>query len=375
MKKLYTLVCSLGGFDGSFDAFRRLKKKLNLKMLRDMLSEVPDNRGKNGRRYSLPSMLYGIIIAHVLGARTLTNIHDILEVVNRNKELFGRGVPSISTIHLCIKNVGFEKLEEIVDEWSKELKDYQIVSFDGKELCGAKNGKGSKTMMLGAIDQNSQIVLHQSAISEKTNEIPMAIPLIKKLGRKNTIFTADALHTQVKEVEAIKEVGANYVLPVKGNQKTLLNKIMKLDWVNTTYQKCCEKGHGRISTWNIAKIPFIDDTFHSKWAIRIERGFETKDNAMGDYEYYITSLPDTPLDELFNIIRGHWVIENNLHWQRDYTFNEDKSQIRTGNGAKNMTVFRNIALNILKMLGVDKITRFMSILKLQPNLAIPLFRI
>jgi predicted transposase YbfD/YdcC len=378
--KLYHIFSSGAGNLLSLPDYKQILKKLKLYELRDYLAKVPDFRAKRGVRYKQCDILLIFAIATLVGAKTLTDIKDIAIIINDELKLFTK-VPAISTLHYHNKNIDSKELEkQVMTFFSKCLPiENMVISLDGKELKGAKNGNGKRTIMLGSIEQECNIAFYQETVYDKTNEIKHIIPLIKKLGYKNAIYTADALHTQTKTAKYIIDSENNYIFCVKNNQKGLLDEIKKHNWtLQASYNEIdCE--HGRITDRGIEVLKARNKiTFPgSKQVIRITRDTtikKTKDQS-SEVAYYITSLDIdmvTP-EQLAKMIRGHWKIENNLHWQRDYTFSEDKSQIRVGNGPKNMTIFRNFAINVLRIFGIKNITRTMKRLSYDPKLMAQLF--
>jgi predicted transposase YbfD/YdcC len=242
-----------------------------------------------------------------------------------------------------------------------------ILAIDGKDINGAKHGSiGKRTMVLSAIDQKHKVVMGQVTISDKSNEIPAIKPLLKSIAPQGAIITADAIHTQVNTAKFIVESKNDYLFTVKENQKNLLHKIQQANWESKKNPdfSILDKTHGRVvqreitvldkPNWLYIDFPYI------KQISRIKRIY-TKRNGdnICEIAFCITSLPKSKLSakEFLEIIKGHWTIENNLHWQRDYTYKEDKSQVRKKNAPSVMATFRNLVLNIYRFLGITKITQ------------------
>lgn len=205
-------------------------------------------------------------------------------------------------------------------------------------------------------------------MGEKTNEIPHLPALLDKLdptgnGLDGLVITADALHTLPQQAHAITSRGGHYLFTVKANAKTLRSQIASANWApNQPQYRTSEKAHGRTSTWEVttlnapARIDFPD----SRQILRIQRGRAEHHTGQdtGEIVYAITSLPPEMADAaaLAGLLRGHWGIENRLHWVRDTAYNEDASQVRAGHGAHVMASLRNLAISILRLAGHTNIT-------------------
>ncbi len=171
------------------------------------------------------------------------------------------------------------------------------------------------------------------------------------------------MHTQKENALYLKRRKAHYVFQIKGNQKNLFKTCkaffpQEVDW---DYKKE-EKGHGRIETRTIKCHILTRENrkqIHFPYCCQIicmkrERIIITTGELTTEISHYITSLNTDP-ETLFTIIRNHWHIENKLHWVRDVTFDEDRSQVRTGSGPRAMAILRNLAMGILRLLGVPYI--------------------
>ena len=207
---------------------------------------------------------------------------------------------------------------------------------------------------------------------KRTNEIKVAIPILETLDDiEGKTITVDALLTQRAIAEYIvTERHANYLFPVKGNQKRLYEDI-KLHFQNLgkpNFVDCTPPDHGRIE---IRKIWVADvdalcwylDFPHVKQAFVIEREATNKKTGKVSKEiaYCITSHPKTEAtaERLLSINRKHWTIENSCHYIIDWNYDEDRSRIRVGHGPENMTRLRRFAVGLLKSKGVRSVAQAM----------------
>lgn len=328
------------------------------------LAAVPDPRNRRGCRYSLVDVLTVVVCAVVAGARTFTMIAEWAADAARQRPVTASGrVPTLATIHRICSIVDGAAVDAAVTGWVRQHARPRAIAIDGKEARGAKNATGQRVFLMAALDHDHGVVLGQEAVGVKTNEIPHFAALIDQLGDvTDTIITADALHTQREHAELLHAKGAHYVFTVKTNQKRLRERIASQTWAPLPVQHTVtEKGHGRTTTWQITcqiAQPWIGFP-HAAQTIRLTR--DRTSHATGEstreHVYAITSLPpaDTSPAELARLIRGHWGIENRLHWVRDVTYDEDRSQIRTGNGPRVMAAIRNLAISIHRLAGATNI--------------------
>ena len=207
-----------------------------------------------------------------------------------------------------------------------------------------------------------QLVLGQEAVADKENEI-IAIPrLLKMLELKGALVTIDAMGCQKEIARTIRDEGADYLLPVKGNQASLEEDLALFfteqraaDFADAEalYHETVDNDHGRLevrrhwSTDDIAWLKARHDWSGLASVGMVEREVENRGRTEATRHLYICSLPaDAVL--LARATRAHWGIENRLHWVFDVIFHDDLCRLRTGFGPQNFAVVRHIALNLLK---------------------------
>ncbi len=204
------------------------------------------------------------------------------------------------------------------------------------------------------------MVLGQVEVDTKTNEIPMFTALLDRMDITGAVITADALHAQRSHAEYLARRGAHYLLIVKRNQPGLHAQLAVLPWrdVPVAYTKR-ERGHGRTErrTLKITSVARGLAFPRAAQAIRIVRRRKVKGKWSAETCYAVTSLRVTQASpaQLAAIIRGHWGIEDRLHWVRDMDFDEDRSQIRTASGPRIMASLRNLVITILRLAATTSI--------------------
>ena len=330
----------------------------------DHFKGLTDFRVKRTKRYELEEVLFITIAAVICGARGWNDIenygkskHDWLKGFLSLPE----GIPSHDTFNRIFSMLDPDELEKCFLDWVKEIANLtsgEVVSIDGKSLRGSKK-KGSKSIvhMVSAWAGTNGLVLGQVKVDEKSNEITAIPELLKVLVLKGCIVTIDAMGCQTKIANKIISKEADYLLAVKGNQKSLEQSIKdtaRLSEVADEWEEI-DCGHGRIEVRNCKVYTDLSHVAKpEKWKslrclveINASRTHKSDGKVEIETRYYITSLePDAK--KIGQSVRAHWGIENSLHWVLDVAFDEDKSRKRKGNAAQNFSVINRIALNMLK---------------------------
>jgi predicted transposase YbfD/YdcC len=205
--------------------------------------------------------------------------------------------------------------------------------------------------------------LGQVATSEKSNEITAIPELLERLELHGAIVTIDAMGCQKAIASKIIERGGNYVLVVKDNQPTLHEEVAKtirktltsdLDDVQQDQHSTEDRGHGRVERRHCTIL--LDPknlTAQNEWEGLRVVGMYVRERQVGDAKptiettYFIGNKVMSAKNYL-KVLRDHWGIENNLHWQLDVTFAEDDNRVSKRHGAENLALLRKLALMMLK---------------------------
>jgi predicted transposase YbfD/YdcC len=212
--------------------------------------------------------------------------------------------------------------------------------------------------LLAAMDHATRTVLAQREVPGAPGEVPAFAPLLAGLDLTGVVVTADALQTHADAAEfLVTGKQAHYLFTVKANQPTLLARCARLAWHNVpTLDRTRDRGHGRVELRTLKAVSVGGFGFpHAAQVIQVTR--KVRDLRTRRWRtvtvYAVTSLTFAQASpaRLADLIRGHWAIENGLHYVRDTTFAEDGSQVRTGTGPPVMACLRNLVIGVLSRAG------------------------
>jgi predicted transposase YbfD/YdcC len=338
------------------------------------LAEVPDPRARRGIRHRLTVVITTAVCAVVAGYRSYTAIAEWVTDLPADTAMLlgidpGRR-PSESMIRRLLQAVDPDLLAATIGTWlatripPAASGSRRAIAVDGKTLRGSRTRTAAARHVLAAADQSTGVVLASTDVDSKTNEITRFDTLLDQIGDlRGVVVTADALHCQRDHVAYLADRGAHWILTVKGNQPILHEQLTGLLWRQTPEaDRDTDRGHGRreIRTLKILSVAAGIEFPHAAQAIQIRRRRRRLDEPRRfttETVYAITDLQAHQARpwQLADWIRGHWSIENKIHWVRDVTYDEDRSQIRTGTGPQVMAALRNAAIGALRLAGITNI--------------------
>ena len=360
-----------------------LGEKSRLRALLDHLSVIEDPREAWRVAHPLPEVLLLVVCGTIADCDDYETIaawgKQRLEFLRRFLP-YHHGVPGARWLTLLMNRIDPGLFSACFSAWVREVWPDRpdLIAIDGKTARRSHNrsiGQGP-LHLVSAFATSARLVLGQEAVDEKSTETSAIPLLLERLAAggalKGAIVTIDAIACNADIAAAVTAAGADYLLAVKANQPTLQTEI------ETFFQDApsaeldtftdLDKGHGRIEerTVTVAReVEWLsgDRRFPGELRlpdvaaiIKVATRTELKDRGRFDTRYYISSA-DLTAEAAANAMRGHWGIENRLHWVLDVVFDEDQSRLRTGHGARNMAVVRHFAINLVRQAKDNKSIR------------------
>jgi len=335
--------------------------------LQEHFTEVSDFRVKGRCLHELSDILLIILLGTLADCGDFSEIEDYAldkEVFLREKIglLLLSGIPSEDTLRRVVRFLKPAELEKSLRSAYKEILEtveQKHIRIDGKELRGTiPFGKKHATIqVVSAWLSEESISFGQVQIAEKSNEITAIPRLLDELDCAGAIITIDAMACQKAIVEKIIAKKADYIIALKANQGGLfqqINDYLEKNKPQLRGWQQLNKEHGRGEkrvVYVAEKASYLNTT--DEWKslntlILVESTRLVNDQEIVSKRFYISSLTDKAPERYAQLIRGHWGIENGLHWQLDLTFREDASRVRKDNGPLNLNIFRKFGLFLLK---------------------------
>ena len=337
--------------------------------LQDHFEELTDPRRREPV-YPLLNVVTIAICAVVCGADDFVSIAEYGEKKKKWLSQFldlSAGIPSHDRFNAIFAALNPAEFERCLLSWITALHEIsggQVIAIDGKTLRRSFNAASSKAAihMVSAWATANHISLGQVVVDEKSNEITAIPKLLEIIAISGCLVTIDAMGCQTEIAEKIVAQKADYILAVKGNQPTLHDGIVKffLDHLSDDFARVkvsryqtSERGHGREETRTYYICPVPDDLpDRQRWKNLTAIGIAINDivedgQSRSEVRHYILSRK-LSAKKFGTAVRGHWSIENRLHWQLDVTFGEDQSRIRKGHADANFSILRRTALSLLK---------------------------
>lgn len=364
----------------------------------EVFSAIPDFRQAQGKRHPLPAILALAAAAMLCGYRSYSAIAEWGR--NYGQALatalgFSNGkTPCAATLHTVFRHLDKQRFEAQLGRWAEAVLSatptpaLEAEAIDGKSLRGSQKQGATGAHLLSVVSHRLGLTLLQSGVPDKTNEIGAVNELLAGLILKGRVITMDALLTQRKLAEAILARGGHYVMLAKDNQPELRKWIKALFdeplWLRESPQVAdsLDCGHGRIEKRHLQVSSALSD--HQLWpgleqVFVIEREVTQQKSGKRRQEvvYGCTSLTKqgASAEQLLRLVRGHWTIENQSHWVRDVTMDEDRSQVRKGNIPEVMAALRNTVIGLLRKAGESNIAAACRKFAAQPQAALALIGI
>jgi predicted transposase YbfD/YdcC len=337
----------------------------------DAFAELPDPRMDRNKHHQLVDIITIALCAVICGAEGWEQI----AAYGRAKETWFRtyltlanGIPSHDTFYRVFTLLNPTAFAQCFGRWMAaacEATGLKPIAIDGKSARRSRRPTATGCLhLVSAWLGSNNVTLGQVAVPDGSNEIAVIPELLRTLELRGAIVTIDAAGTQTENARLIRAGGGHYVLAVKGNQEALQTAVeaafaaacaADFDGVAHDTHATIEDGHGRHEE---RYVTVLHDPvgIPSAWpdvaaVVFVGREREVNGTNASSGHYYLSSYRGTA-KEFAELIRGHWQIENGLHWLLDVAFREDESRTRDANAGANLAMLRRVALSLLKNAAV-----------------------
>lgn len=341
----------------------------------DHLKSLDDPRDARGVRHPWWVILATAAAARLAGQKTDKAVALWAKYHRRTLVLylpfFNGRPPSRSTFQRAFALLDLDAFEAMISRFigghePPSDDGWQGLGLDGKEVKGATK-HGTPTHLLSVVSHRTANVLRQCNVGQKTNEIPVARQLLADWDLTGAVVTGDAMHCQRETSSQILAQGGHYLFQVKDNQPTLREHLEfaftsdrrgphRLGFVKTA---TLDAGHGRVEARSLEATEALNEYLQDAWPgvgqviHRVGRRDVNGKRSQEDH-YWITSLTaaDASPAELEVLCRGHWIIENRIHYCRDVTFGEDAANQRAGSAPQARAALTNAIMALIRAKGV-----------------------
>lgn len=347
-----------------------------MEQIKEYFYMVKDPRMLGKVTHQLEDVLRLALFAVICCCEEYEEMHEF--TVSRIEELRRKrlvsmecGVPSEDTFRRVLSSICPDQLHRCLVAYGQDILDElseKQIAIDGKKLRGtspsvASSDKGLYTLNVWVSE--NEICIGQHEVNDKTNEITVIPKAIAALNITGAVISVDAMGTQRKIAELILALDGHYFMALKENQGNLLREVDDAFKLHkpTDVSHSEERGHGRTEKRTCSILPVdvleMEETYEEwpglKTIVRIVRERTLKGLTTTETAYYISDEDVSKASYYNALARGHWGVENKLHWCLDVVFKEDLSRIRTGFAPQNMAILRKLALSIVRR-GKDKLS-------------------
>ncbi|MGI8586589.1 MAG: ISAs1 family transposase [Chloroflexia bacterium] len=379
---------------------------IELNDLLEAFASIPDPRRAQGRLYPLPGLLSLALAAILCNCLSVLAVAEWAELQSEDLltalGLPAQRSPNQSTLHRLFRRLDPKSLSlALTNYFTRKAgrptqRGSQAVAVDGKAHRGQLNFEPRNACSIHDVEafcHELGIVLAQIALDNQggQGELAAAPQLLGSISWKGRVLTGDALYCQAHLCRQLVAEGGDYLLVVKRNQPDLQEELatlfeapemqsakaaalLKFDYREAS---TINKGHGRIEQRRaVASSELVD---YSRWpglaqVVQIERTWQQKGQTRRAKHYLVTSLPEqvASVEQLMKIRRGHWGIENSLHYVKDVTLGEDRSMVHVGHGGAVMSALRSTVVSLLHLGGTNKIASALRANSQRPERALAL---
>ena len=341
-------------------------------LLTEQLKQIPDHRKAKGKKYSLWVVLAMSLMGSLCGFIGYRPLADFAKLHQEQLEELlelppASSTPSYSTFRRIMIEVEPKYLVSVFNVWALGTMPVllnRLLCLDGKSIkCTSSGGNTSQQNFTSLVsvydDQAAGVVQLQIMQNKKESEIGLAQNLISDLAGlpSGQTFSCDALHTQTATVQVIAAAGHHCLIAVKQNQPTLYRTIESTAQTQTAISHATrlDTSHGRTVERSVsvftAPAELLTKWIGVKSVIMVDRTGTRDDKPFTETIYYLSSQ-SLPADTYMTLIRGHWAIENRLHWVKDVTFCEDYPPRLGGHAPVNWAIFFTWIVTLVRRAGI-----------------------
>ena len=338
---------------------------MQLDAFSEFFSDLHDPRQSAKISYPLFDILFLTVCAVIGGCEGWEDIEDFGQAHSRwfqDKGLFPNGLPVHDTIARVVSSLAPEQFQACFLKWMQAVNSRakgELIAIDGKVLRSSYNrdDRQSTIHMVSAFASANGMVLGQVKTDAKSNEITAIPELLALLDMRGCLISIDAMGCQTEIAAQIVDQGGDYLLAVKGNQETLYRAVREAMAPlarEGSHKATIEQSRGRteLREYHVMSAGDMVKQFPAWKALNtlgVAIGYrrDSKGNESLEYRYYISSAALTE-EQFAKAVRGHWGIENQLHWVLDVTMKEDACPIYRGEAAQILATVRHMALNMLR---------------------------
>jgi len=347
-----------------------------IESLAEQLASLTDLRKPRGLRYKLTPLLVLVVLAKMCGANNPQEIAQWIEYrsawLTAALGLQWKRMPHHSTYRRVLQaalDLSQFEGQAGASLTALEQECAELLNLDGKTLRGTIPKRATQGLRLLAMQRSRQnAVVAQTALSETENEISAAKRLLKEADLQGTIVTGDAIFAQRELSRQVVQAGGDYLWKVKANQAGLRNQLAALfreeeaQVPDLDQARSLDKGHGRLEERRLCSSSRLADQVQWPYLAQVFRlrsdrlECQTQKRSCKTH-YGITSLAPMEADaqRLLALTRGHWAIENGLHYRRDVTFQEDSCRMKSYRAAEALAVCNNLALGLIRHAGWNNV--------------------